>query len=195
MKSTGNMFGSPEYQKSKKTLLATMEGLEAIAKAPFFGSWVLDKEKKIVLIAEQISKLLFGLTSTECQGYTYKELFEMTCKDKTQCETVDTLRDIMETIEKYVLDNFNTSTNLYENFQFFVCFDHPDGAKHFWKIIKYIEPFDSKKDGWKHIVSHALFLNVLDGGYEKSLIQLASMKRRKVIKRISDIHPIYVSTT
>lgn len=179
------IFESEEYKESKTALFKSIKGLETISNAPFFGSWVINKEFETMTISEQMSHIVFNNNSDKVKHRSVKE-FDYDCKNTNK------LLCIFDKMNKYVLENFDTKLNRYDLFQFFIKFKDANNKDRFWRVIKYVEPAESKRDEWKFIVTHALFLDIINEPYETSIEQLTSLKRRKLIVKIDDEHEIYL---
>ena len=71
-----SILESKEYQQSKEILFKTVEGLDAISRAPFFGSWVLDRDMKLVTMSEQICQSLFNKKVIDCYDLKLNEILK-----------------------------------------------------------------------------------------------------------------------
>lgn len=179
------IFESTEYQKSKEELFNTILGLEAISNAPFFGSWVINNKFETLTISEQASKIIFNKEAKEVKHKSVATFDYV-------CENTNNILCMFKEMNEYVLKNFNIELNRYDLFQFYIKFKDTSDKNRFWRIIKYIEPAHSERDKWEFLITHALFLDTINENYENSVEQLTSLKRRKLIEKISDTYEIYL---
>ena len=179
------IFESKEYQASKQELFNTIVGLETISNAPFFGSWVINNNFETLTISEQAAKIIFN---TEAKNVKHKSVNDFIY----ECQNTNDVLCMFKEMNEYVLKNFDTKLNRYDLFQFYIGFKDASDKNRFWRVIKYVEPADSERDNWEFLITHALFLDIINENYETSVEQLISLKRRKLIEKISNSHEIYL---